>query len=187
MTALLRAALAGAATGGRSGTGLAALALATPSRPATQPDVTLSRDWVKGGVVAMALGEIVADKLPMAPSRLEPAGLGFRCAAAAAAGLIVARRTAETGGDARAYPGEPWNSLDGAAGEAVDDADTRPALPSPAQTVACVAVATAAAVGTSWLGARWRGWAAGRTGHDYIGAVLEDILTVAVAGLSLRA
>lgn len=154
MTALLRSVLAGAATGCRAFTGVAALTLATPSRPVGQPDQLLSKGWVKGLAALLAVQELALDKLPQAPSRLEPPGLGMRCVSAAAAGLIVARRSPEDG---------------------------------TASTVACVAVATATAVGASWLGARWRGWAADRTGRDYVGAGLEDILAAGLAGLSLRA
>ncbi len=38
-----------------------------------------------------AAGELVADKLPSAPDRLEPAGLGGRIVLAAAAGAVLAR------------------------------------------------------------------------------------------------
>jgi uncharacterized membrane protein len=182
VTALSRAALAGAATGGRGFTGLAALALATPSGPATQPDRTLSVGWVQGVAALLAVGEIVADKLPQAPSRLEPAGLGLRCLSAAAAGLIIARRAPETAdpGLASSYPGET-------SGYPGEEAETgRPPVPGAARTVACVTVAAAAAVGASWLGVKWRGWAAARTGHDYVGAGLEDALAVCLAGLSVR-
>jgi uncharacterized membrane protein len=154
VTALLRSALAGAATGCRAFTGVAALTLATPSRPVGQPDQLLSKGWVKGLAALLAVQELALDKLPQAPSRLEPPGLGMRCASAAAAGLIIARRSPE------------------------DDT---------AGTVACVAAATATAVGASWLGARWRGWAADRTGRGYVGAGVEDILAASLAGLSLRA
>jgi uncharacterized membrane protein len=160
VTALLRSALAGAATGGRAFTGVAALTLATPSRPLTQPDQLLSKRWVKGLAALLAVQELALDKLPQAPSRLSLPGLGMRCVSAAAAGLIIARRSPEDG-----LPG-PEDGTTGA--------------------VACAAVATAAAVGTSWLGTRWRGWAADRTGRDYIGAGLEDTLTVSLAALSLR-
>jgi hypothetical protein len=171
VTALLRAALAGAATGGRAFTGVAALVLATPARPATQPDRALSLSWVKRGAALLAAGELAADKLPQAPSRLALPGLGLRCGAAAAAGLIIARRAQASGSAAgRGYP------------SAADS-------PSPdvrGGAVACAAVATAAAVGAAWLGTRWRSWAAGHIGPDYIGAGLEDAVVVSLAGLSTR-
>jgi uncharacterized membrane protein len=68
VNALVRAALAGTATGARSFTGLAALTLATPPGSATQPDRALSRPWVKGLVTLAAAQELVMDKLPQAPS-----------------------------------------------------------------------------------------------------------------------
>ncbi len=97
MNVLARALLLGAATGARSVTGLAALTLTAPDRSSTQPDATLQRTWVKAAVVTAAVGELVGDKLPQAPSRLEPAGLGVRCAAGAACGVILARRDAASG------------------------------------------------------------------------------------------
>jgi uncharacterized membrane protein len=89
----LHAALAGAASGSRSLTGLAALILATPGDAKRQPDRTLARPWVKAVAGLAATGEISADKLPSAPSRLNPPGLGSRLAGAATAGVVIARRT----------------------------------------------------------------------------------------------
>lgn len=95
MTALVRAALAGAATGARSFTGLAALTLATPRPSATQPDRSLSQPWVKGLITLAAAQELVMDKLPQAPSRLGLIGLGGRIATGAAVGAVAARRDPE--------------------------------------------------------------------------------------------
>ena len=89
---LTGSALAGAATGSRSMTGLAGLTLSAPPGAAAQPDRTLDRPWVKATSVLAAAGEIAADQLPAAPSRLAPPGLASRVAAAAATGVIVARR-----------------------------------------------------------------------------------------------
>jgi uncharacterized membrane protein len=89
----VHAALAGAASGSRSLTGLAALILATPGDAKRQPDRTLGRPWVKAVAGLAATAEISADKLPIAPSRLNPPGLASRLAGAAAAGAIIARRT----------------------------------------------------------------------------------------------
>ncbi|MGA2825231.1 MAG: hypothetical protein ABSF03_03850 [Streptosporangiaceae bacterium] len=95
MNAFVRAALAGAATGARSFTGLAALTLATPPGSAAQPDRALSLPWVKGLVTLAAAQELVMDKLPQAPSRLGVMGLGARVAAGAAVGAVAARREPE--------------------------------------------------------------------------------------------
>jgi uncharacterized membrane protein len=92
MSYLARSILIGAATGGRSVTGLAALALATPPGAVDQPDAWLDREWVKALLVLAAAQELVLDKLPGTPSRLKPAGLAFRAVAGIAAGIIVARR-----------------------------------------------------------------------------------------------
>jgi uncharacterized membrane protein len=150
----VHAALAGAASGSRSLTGLAALILATPGDAKRQPDRTLGRPWVKAVAGLAATAEISADKLPAAPSRLNPPGLASRLAGAAAAGAIIARRT----------PG--------------DD--------SPAQVAGCVAASVGAALATTWLGTRWRAWAAARFGHDWIGAVMEDATAVTLATVAAR-
>ena len=154
----VHAALAGAASGSRSLTGLAALILATPGDAKRQPDRTLGRPWVKAVAGLAATAEISADKLPIAPSRLNPPGLASRLAGAAAAGAIIARRT----------PGD-------------DNFD-----PRPAQLAGCVAASVGAAVATAWLGTRWRAWAASRFGHDWIGAVMEDATAVTLATAAAR-
>ena len=100
MNALARAALAGAATGARSFTGLAAVTLATPPGSAAQPDRSLGRPLVKGLVTLAAAQELVMDKLPQAPSRLGLMGLGARVTTAAAVGTVAARREPEPSGAA---------------------------------------------------------------------------------------
>ena len=73
--------LAGLATGARSVAVLAALARAHRPGPI-------------GTAASLAqVGEIVADKLPVTPSRLEPPGLVVRIVAGAATGAIVAGRS----------------------------------------------------------------------------------------------
>ena len=86
-THLCRAALAGAATGLRSTVAMAALINARG--PGLPPLLT------RGPAGPLAwLGvalELVADKLPTTPSRLEPAGLVGRLVFAGAAGAVLAR------------------------------------------------------------------------------------------------
>jgi uncharacterized membrane protein len=146
---LVSSALAGAATGSRSMTGLAGLTLAGRPGAAAQPDRTLGRPWVKAIAALAAATEIGLDKLPAAPSRLAPPGLASRLAAAAAAGVVVARRGPEDAG--------------------------------PAEVAACVAAAAGTAIATAWLGVRWRAWASGRFGRDWIGASLEDATAISMA------
>lgn len=84
---LVGAALAGAATGLRATVGLGALVeTAAPGlpRPLTLPPARV----VVGLGVA---GELVGDKLPNTPSRLEPPGLLARVALASVAGALIAR------------------------------------------------------------------------------------------------
>jgi uncharacterized membrane protein len=84
---LTRAAALGAATGLRSSVGLAALvarrdrrSVAVLSRPAARP------------IAAVGFGiELVLDKLPTTPSRLEPPGLAGRTVFAALAAVALAR------------------------------------------------------------------------------------------------
>lgn len=94
----LRAAAAGASTGGRTFTALAALVAATPAEADTRPDSTLDRTWVRATTVLLALGELTADKLPQAPSRLSPPGLGGRVLTAAGVGALVAHRAERSAG-----------------------------------------------------------------------------------------
>lgn len=86
MNTLLRAALAGFATGCRSQSALAAYELtSTHSRPR------------RLAAALGAAGELVGDKLPMTPSRLSPVGLGARLLLGAVTGASLAGR----GGTAR--------------------------------------------------------------------------------------
>ena len=74
MSSLELAALAGAATGLRSTVGMAALINAgVPGLPRQ-----LTGHAAKAAASLGAAAELVADKLPSAPDRLEPAGLGGR-------------------------------------------------------------------------------------------------------------
>jgi uncharacterized membrane protein len=93
MRTVIRAGLAGAATGARSFTGLAALAWSRPADPALQPGRPLNGRWARRLLTLAALQELALDKLPQAPSRTAPAGLVPRLAIGLAAGLIVARRS----------------------------------------------------------------------------------------------
>jgi uncharacterized membrane protein len=159
---LARAALIGAATGSRSFTGMAALALTAPAAAVTQPDRTLGQGWVKALVASGALGELVADKLPATPDRLAPRGLAGRVLIAALTGQIVARR--------------PWPARSG---------DQGPADPGTAAASAS-AVAVGTALAAAWLGSRWRRVAAPRFGRDWPGAVLEDAAAQSLAWTVVR-
>ncbi|HEY2284174.1 MAG TPA: hypothetical protein VGH88_00380 [Streptosporangiaceae bacterium] len=157
-TMLARAALAGAATGSRSLTGLAAAALSAPAGAAAQPDATLRRGWVRGLAVSAALAELVTDQRPGTPSRLAPAGLAGRVVLGAATGAILARRAGSPAGR---------TAGDGAA------------------VAAAAAVAAGTAVAAAWAGARWRAAAARRFGGDRPGALIEDAAALSVAALSV--
>jgi uncharacterized membrane protein len=93
MNVFVRAAVLGVATGGRSATGLAALAFTT-SR-AEYRSGWLSRlggRWGRGLAAAAAVGEILADKSSVIPSRLSPPALAGRLVAGYLAGSALARR-----------------------------------------------------------------------------------------------
>jgi hypothetical protein len=79
---MMRAALIGAATGGRSSAGPMALTASNPDRGALS----------KAAALLAFGGEVAVDKLPTAPSRLQPAPLVGRLGAAALAGRTLAKR-----------------------------------------------------------------------------------------------
>jgi uncharacterized membrane protein len=87
MSLLSRAVLLGLASGGRSTTGLTALALTNRSTAGA-----LGSRWTRLLAGTATAGELVGDKLPQAPSRLQPAGLLPRLALGAAAGAVLAHR-----------------------------------------------------------------------------------------------
>jgi uncharacterized membrane protein len=157
---LAGSALAGAASGARSFTGPAALTLATRRGASAQPDRFLGRGGVKVAAGLLGAMEYGLDKLPSGPSRLAPPGLASRLAGAAGSGVIIARRDP-------AQPDEP-------------DAPA-----TPAETAYCAAAAVTAALATAWLGLHWRGWAAAQFGHDWIGAVIEDLTTLTLAATAV--
>ncbi|NMO52347.1 hypothetical protein HH310_14210 [Actinoplanes sp. TBRC 11911] len=76
---LVRSAALGAASGARSLTPLAMLALRRGG-------------WLRAVTAAGALGELIGDKLPGTPSRLHQPELTGRVAAGALAGALLARR-----------------------------------------------------------------------------------------------
>ena len=97
-TALTGAFLVGVATGGRSMTGLAAIALTTHPTPAGR---LLDRTATTRGRVLLTAGaaaEMVGDKLPNIPSRLSRQGLTSRIAAGALAGAALAARSGTNAG-----------------------------------------------------------------------------------------
>ncbi|GGM01088.1 hypothetical protein [Nakamurella endophytica] len=178
------AALAGAATGGRSFTGLAALALAAPADAPRQPDRTLDKPWARAVLVAAAVGELVADKLPRTPSRLAPPVLVGRLVNAAVCGLVLARRDvpASRTDVPQVFPQE--RDADTSDTSPTSSVTTKPVRMAPMAGAAAVSMAAAAAA--SFLGVHWRALAARRFRTDAVGAGLEDALTVALAAAAAR-
>jgi uncharacterized membrane protein len=83
--------LLGAASGLRSQMGVAAIAVR--SDPSLPPIVR--QPWTRRVLVAAAVGELIADKLPNTPSRLEPQGIvGRLVLGGLAAGLFAQTRRA---------------------------------------------------------------------------------------------
>ena len=85
--ALVGSVLLGAASGARSQLGVATVvARSDPSLPPI-----FRQPWTRRLLVAAAAGELVADKLPSTPSRLEPAGIAGRLAMGALAASLFAQ------------------------------------------------------------------------------------------------
>lgn len=82
-----RAAVLGAATGMRSTVALAALILRRNDGLPT----ALRHPAARPAAIIADAGELVADKLPGVPSRLEPPGLAGRVVSASAAAAVLAR------------------------------------------------------------------------------------------------
>ena len=89
--AVVGSVLLGAASGSRGQLGVATVvARSDPSLPGI-----FRQPWTRRLLVAAAAGELVVDKLPTTPSRLEPAGIAGRFVlGASAAGLFARTRRA---------------------------------------------------------------------------------------------
>lgn len=171
-----RSAMAGASTGGRTFTAIAALALTAPPDAAGRPDRTLLAPWARGLLGVLAVGELVGDKLPVSPSRLEAPGLSGRLVFGALCGVVIARRDSAD----VAVPGEPLVDPDPTAipGDAAGDSTLR--------SVVCAVTGAAAAAAASWLGVTWRARCTSWTHHDWIGAVAEDGVVFGLAAGAAR-
>ena len=85
--AVVGSVLLGAASGSRSQLGVATVVVRSdPSLPGI-----FRQPWTRRLLVAAAAGELVVDKLPNTPSRLEPAGLAGRLVLGATAAGLFAR------------------------------------------------------------------------------------------------
>lgn len=89
---LVRATALGAATGSRSTAGVTALALTSYRSDQGALARTLATPAGTVGSALLTVGELVADKLPVTPSRLGPPALLPRAVLAAASGAGMARR-----------------------------------------------------------------------------------------------
>jgi uncharacterized membrane protein len=177
---IARAGLLGLTTGARSFSGLAAQVAVTPSLSRRQPERALGHLRAKGLVGLVALGEIVGDKLPTAPSRLAPFVLAPRLGLAAATALLVAR---EEDGVERARRG-PTAYEQGPAEASLPPVPAGPAVP--ASAAVAVPVAVGASLASAYLGHAWRGWASKVFGRDWPGAVLEDVVALGLAVVATR-
>jgi uncharacterized membrane protein len=90
---VLRAFLVGLASGGRSLTGVAAVALTTNPGSISPPWSAVADRRGRAVRTVGAVGELVADKFPQLPSRLAPASLAGRTAAAVASAALLAARS----------------------------------------------------------------------------------------------
>jgi len=90
--ALVRALAIGAAAGSRSSLGVAAPVLARRAGDRPGAGSAWRRRLVRAVACAAVVGELVGDKLPTTPSRLDPPGAYVRLASGAVGGVLVARR-----------------------------------------------------------------------------------------------
>jgi uncharacterized membrane protein len=89
--AVLRPLVLGVVTGLRSQLGLAVLAWSEPASGRDTRALRLLRSTPGRGLTGLGAGvELVMDKLPSTPSRLEPQGLAFRLLAGAGVGALAA-------------------------------------------------------------------------------------------------
>ena len=167
------AALLGAATGARSFTGVAAVAV-THRAQSTVLDRPLDVPAVRWGTIAAACLEDVVDKLPQTPSRATAAGLVPRALASGYLGAREAIRNQPTSSPI----GAPATSMNGSVR---DGAQVAP-------TVGRIAALATIAVGCSLLtalgGARWREFAAGRGNRFAIAAAVAEDLVAMTAALA---
>jgi uncharacterized membrane protein len=99
MSTFVRATVLGLATGSRSSLGLAALAatVTKPGGPGTKRS-WVDNPWLARAALLACAGELIGDKLPKTPSRLEVAGLVPRLVLGGVGGAVLAHRE---GKDAR--------------------------------------------------------------------------------------
>jgi uncharacterized membrane protein len=150
---LIDAALIGAATGGRTSAGLAALAWSAPAGAddiaAPKPLAFFQKWFSKPLQTAGLIGELVVDKLPATGSRLERGPFIGRIATGSTAASALAQRQGEP-----VWPAAAVGALGAAAGSVV--------------------------------GAKWRALAARRGIPDLGPAIIEDIVTLALAAYACR-
>ncbi|MFJ2647571.1 hypothetical protein ACIO1C_12675 [Streptomyces sp. NPDC087420] len=87
-----RLVLVGLVSGLRSQMAVAAVALTTEPGESARPASLFAGVWGKRGAAAGAVGELVADKLPWTPSRLNPAGIVSRMAFGGFAAVALSSR-----------------------------------------------------------------------------------------------
>jgi uncharacterized membrane protein len=127
---LLRPLVLGVVTGLRSQLGLAALAWSEPASGRDTRALRLLRSTPGRGLTsAGAASELVADKLPSTPSRLEPQVMAFRLLAGAGVGALAANST-----DRRTVGVASALGLAGAAAGAYAGAYYRKLLPARTRT-----------------------------------------------------
>src|SRR3954447_7906039 len=138
------AVLAGAATGLRSTAGLAAL---THARAPGLPPPLTHRRAPALAMLGVAV-ELVLDKLPSTPSRLDPRGLAFRAAFAGAAGTVLKR------GAGRPVPGAALVAAAAALASAKVGHDIRVAVAARVGDLAVAMAEDALALGLAAAAAR---------------------------------
>jgi uncharacterized membrane protein len=157
------AVLIGAVSGLRSQLGVAGVAATTAPGQLPGGTSALAHPAAKGVSAALAVGELVTDKLPSTPDRRTPLGLGPRAVAGATAAAALASRAPDASVSGRSSTGRP---------------------PPRSRRWPEVAVATVlgslAAVGGAYAGAAWRQARAAGGHADWPAALAEDAVALAL-------
>jgi uncharacterized membrane protein len=173
---VVRSALVGAATGGRTMTAIALLAATASPGDTDLLNRNLARPPVRVALSLAAVAELIGDKLPQTPSRLSPSGLTPRLLLGGVCGAVSAAR----------HPAPaPAALLDEQAVE------NRANEPYPLlRTAACAATGMVSALAGAWLGARWRSLAAPRPARQrkraFAAALAEDAAVIGLAAAGAR-
>lgn len=159
MNGIAAPALLGLAAGARTSLGIAGIAVGIRRPGDPVPMALLRTRWGRLAAAGLVVGELVGDKLPQSPSRLQPTALGGRVLCAA---------------------------LGGAALPAPRGLDRRQDVGGRSGRVVAATVAATAAVAGALGGYRWRMLVADRGWPDLPAALTEDALALGATWYAAR-